>query len=45
VERKHILHVLERTRWRISGPSGASAILGLHPNTLRHRMKKLGISR
>ncbi|HEU5074460.1 MAG TPA: sigma 54-interacting transcriptional regulator [Polyangiaceae bacterium] len=45
VERKHILQVLELTRWRVSGPSGASAILRLHPNTLRHRMKKLGISR
>jgi DNA-binding NtrC family response regulator len=45
VERGHILSVLERTRWRLSGPQGASAILGLHPNTLRHRMKKLGITR
>ncbi len=45
VERAHILAVLERTRWRLSGPSGAGAALGLHPNTLRHRMKKLGITR
>ncbi len=45
VERQHILQVLEKTRWRLSGPAGASSVLGLHPNTLRHRMKKLGISR
>ncbi len=45
VERRHILQVLERTKWRLSGAAGASTVLGLHPNTLRHRMKKLGISR
>jgi PAS domain S-box-containing protein len=42
---KHILEVLERTRWVIEGPRGAAQILGLHPNTLRSRMKKLGIRR
>ncbi|HEY6560434.1 MAG TPA: sigma 54-interacting transcriptional regulator [Polyangiaceae bacterium] len=45
VERRHILHALERTRWRISGDEGAALLLGLHPNTLRYRMKKLGLSR
>lgn len=45
IERQHILEVLESAHWRLSGPSGASAVLGLHPNTLRHRMKKLGIRR
>ena len=45
VEKLHILRVLERTGWIISGPGGAGAILKLHPNTLRSRMKKLGISR
>lgn len=44
-ERKHILEVLERTRWRISGKGGAAEILGLVPTTLHSRMKKLGISR
>lgn len=44
-ERKHILDVLERTRWRISGKGGAAEILGLVPTTLHSRMKKLGISR
>jgi transcriptional regulator with GAF, ATPase, and Fis domain len=45
VEREHILAILEQTRWRLSGSAGAAAILGLHPNTLRHRMKKLSIGR
>lgn len=45
VERKHILAVLQRTRWVIDGPSGAGRVLDLHPNTLRSRMKKLGIRR
>jgi formate hydrogenlyase transcriptional activator len=37
--------VLEQTAWVIDGPRGAAKILGLHPNTLRSRMKKLGITR
>jgi transcriptional regulator with GAF, ATPase, and Fis domain len=45
VDRNHILAVLKQTDWRISGPDGAACILALHPNTLRSRMKKLGISR
>jgi PAS domain S-box-containing protein len=45
VERQHIRAVLEGTRWRIRGSSGAAAILGVPESTLRSRMKKLGISR
>ncbi|MBP2683092.1 MAG: sigma-54-dependent sensor transcriptional regulator [Deltaproteobacteria bacterium] len=45
VERKHILDVLGRVHWRISGKKGAAGILGLCPTTLHSRMKKLGISR
>jgi transcriptional regulator with GAF, ATPase, and Fis domain len=45
VERRHILSVLEQTGWKISGPKGAAEILKIHPNTLRDRMSKLGISR
>jgi PAS domain S-box-containing protein len=45
VERAHILQVLSDTRWVIEGPRGAAKILNLHPNTLRSRMKKLGIER
>ena len=43
LERQHILKVLDATGWRISGPKGASHILGLNASTLRFRMKKLGI--
>jgi transcriptional regulator with GAF, ATPase, and Fis domain len=45
VQRRHILAVLKQTHWRIDGPDGAARILKVHPNTLRSRMKKLGISR
>jgi formate hydrogenlyase transcriptional activator len=45
IERRHILAVLEQTRWVIDGPRGAAQILGLHPNTLRSRLKKLDITR
>jgi formate hydrogenlyase transcriptional activator len=43
VQRQHILRVLERTGGVISGPSGAGAILNVHPNTLRSLMNRLGI--
>ena len=45
VERDHIVAVLQQTQGVVDGPHGAGRILGLHPNTLRHRMKKLGITR
>jgi formate hydrogenlyase transcriptional activator len=45
IQRQHILRVLERTGWVISGPRGAGAILGLHPSTLRSLMNRLGIRR
>lgn len=45
VEREHILCVLDHTAWRIAGAEGAATILGLHPNTLRSRMERLGIRR
>ena len=45
VERDHIVTVLQQTDWVVDGPRGAARILGLHPNTLRNRMKKLGITR
>jgi transcriptional regulator with GAF, ATPase, and Fis domain len=43
VEKRHILKILEKTNWRIDGSKGAAILLGLHPNTLRGRMQKLGI--
>ena len=44
-ERAHILAVLEKTKWKLSGPNGAAARLGLNRSTLQFRMKKLGIVR
>ena len=44
-QRKHILQVLRQTRWRIAGPNGAAAILGMKRTTLQARMRKLGITR
>jgi formate hydrogenlyase transcriptional activator len=45
VERNHIVEVLRDTQWVIEGQNGAAVRLGLHPNTLRSRMKKLNIQR
>jgi formate hydrogenlyase transcriptional activator len=45
VQRAHIETVLAECGWRINGPGNAAERLGLHPNTLRFRMKKLGIRR
>jgi DNA-binding NtrC family response regulator len=43
VDRAHILRVLDGTAWRIEGDGGAARKLGLHPSTLRGRMRKLRI--
>jgi formate hydrogenlyase transcriptional activator len=45
VERAHISAVLQQTRGVVEGANGAAKTLGMHPNTLRHRMEKLGIKR
>jgi PAS domain S-box-containing protein len=45
LERDYVITVLRETDWVIDGPRGAAKILGLHPNTLRNRLKKLGIER
>ena len=45
VEREHIEAVLQQSHGVIEGASGAAKTLGMHPNTLRHRMEKLGIKR
>ncbi|KJR97754.1 MAG: hypothetical protein VR65_22200 [Desulfobulbaceae bacterium BRH_c16a] len=41
--RSHILKALQAAGGKINGGSGAAALLGVHPNTLRNRMLKLGI--
>jgi hydrogenase-4 transcriptional activator len=40
---QHIRRALEMAGGKINGPGGAAQLLGLHPNTLRTRMTKLGI--
>ncbi len=45
VEREHIVQVLDLCEWMVQGPKGAARILDMHPNTLRSRMKKLGIEK
>jgi formate hydrogenlyase transcriptional activator len=44
VQRMHIETVLQRCGWRINGSGNAAERLGVHPNTLRFRMKKLGVA-
>ncbi len=45
VQRDYIKEILEQVGWRIEGKGGAAELLELHPNTLRFRMRKLGIER
>jgi DNA-binding NtrC family response regulator len=41
---RHIHDALELALGKVNGPGGAAELLGIHPNTLRNRMNKLGIS-
>lgn len=45
IERRHIFHTLRKCKGRVSGPRGAAAVLGIHPNTLRSRMEKLELGK
>jgi transcriptional regulator with GAF, ATPase, and Fis domain len=45
VQRSHIERVLRECGGRINGAGNAAVRLGLHPNTLRFRIKKLGVAR
>ncbi|NNK95442.1 MAG: sigma 54-interacting transcriptional regulator [Desulfobacterales bacterium] len=40
---RHILQALELTEWKIHGPGGAAELLQVNPNTLRGKMRKMGI--
>lgn len=44
IQQEHITAVLEELHGRIDGPHGAARRLGIHPSTLRAKMRKLGIS-
>jgi len=39
----HISKVLKMTNGKIHGPGGAAELLGINPDTLRGRMRKLGV--
>ena len=43
IQRSHIERVLRECGGRINGPGRAAMRLGVHPNTLRYRIKKLGV--
>jgi transcriptional regulator with GAF, ATPase, and Fis domain len=45
MERRHIERALAHTSGKVHGPGGSAEILGINPNTLRSRMKRLGIVR
>jgi transcriptional regulator with GAF, ATPase, and Fis domain len=45
LEREHISAAVAAAGGKIDGPGGAAELLGLHANTLRSRMEKLGIQR
>ena len=45
MERDYILRVLKARDWKIGGVNSAASALGMHVNTLRGRMKKLGIKK
>jgi transcriptional regulator of acetoin/glycerol metabolism len=43
--RREILAACQSAKWRLGGPKGAAARLGLKRTTLFHKMKRLGIAR
>ena len=45
IEPAHIRRVVEGSGWKIHGKGNAAEQVGLHPNTLRSRIQKLGIRR
>jgi len=45
MERQNLVRALEEAGWKVAGPAGAAALLGLKPTTLAARMKAMGIVR
>ncbi|MDZ7624373.1 MAG: sigma 54-interacting transcriptional regulator [Ignavibacteriaceae bacterium] len=45
LEKNHIIKMLEKTHWKISGKNGAASLMKINPETLRSKMRKLGIRR
>ncbi|WP_051945537.1 sigma-54 dependent transcriptional regulator [Verrucomicrobium sp. BvORR106] len=44
-ERENLRIVLNKTGWKVGGPSGDAELLGIKPTTLISRIKKMGLSR
>ncbi len=44
-DRDNLLSALEQTDWRVYGPAGAAALLGVKATTLASRIKKLDLGR
>jgi len=45
LERQNLLRALDAAGWRVAGPQGAAARLGMKPSTLASRIKALGLER
>jgi transcriptional regulator with GAF, ATPase, and Fis domain len=45
MERDYILQVLKAKNWKVQGTNSAASVLEMNPNTLRARIKKLGIKK
>ena len=45
MERDYILQVLKVKNWKVQGANSAASVLQMNPNTLRARIKKLGIKK
>jgi transcriptional regulator with GAF, ATPase, and Fis domain len=45
MERFHIISVLQRCGWKVSGPGGAAELLEVKPTTLYSKINRLGIKR
>jgi DNA-binding NtrC family response regulator len=45
MERDYILQVLKAKNWKIQGTNSAASVLEMNPNTLRARIKKLGLKK
>jgi formate hydrogenlyase transcriptional activator len=45
IEKHYILSVMEKTSWKIFGENGAASVLKINPETLRSKIRKLGIRR
>jgi formate hydrogenlyase transcriptional activator len=44
-QRMHVARILEETNWRIGGPAGAAARLGVKRTTLQSMMRRLSLTR